>query len=129
MSTKFSLNTFCGLTIKYGGGPGAHNEEEEGRRWSVKRPHGKLKFQNFLTVVVLLSLAFWPAGRAVVCACVRVHACRAKGRCVRSVIVFLLVMATKRKVVAAKEAGFVSVQLSTPEKPRGTFIHLEETVT
>ena len=44
MSTKFSLNTFRGLTIKYGGAPGAHNEEEEGRRWSAKRPHGKLKF-------------------------------------------------------------------------------------
>ena len=60
------------------------------------------------------------------CACVRMPR---EGAVCRSAILFLLVMATKRKVVAAKEAGFVSVQLSTPEKPRGTFIHLEETVT
>ena len=37
---------------------GAHNdnEEEKGEGRSVSRPHERLKFQNFLTVVVLLSL-------------------------------------------------------------------------
>ena len=37
---------------------GAHNdnEEEEGKGRSAKRPRGRLKFQNFLTVVALLSL-------------------------------------------------------------------------
>ena len=38
--------------------PGAHNdnEEEEGKERSVNRPRERLKFQIFLTVVVLLSL-------------------------------------------------------------------------
>ena len=38
--------------------PGAHidNEEKEGKGGSAKRPRGRLKFQIFPTVVVLLSL-------------------------------------------------------------------------
>ena len=36
-------------------------------------------------------------------------------------------MATKKQLVATSEAGFVSVESSTPEKPRGTFIPLVET--
>ena len=39
-------------------GSGAHNnnEEEKGEERSVDRPCERLKFQNFLTVVTLLSL-------------------------------------------------------------------------
>ena len=36
-------------------------------------------------------------------------------------------MATKKQLVATSEAGFVSIESSTPEKPRGTFIPLVET--
>ena len=38
--------------------PGAHNdnEEEKGEGRSTNHPHERLKFQNFLTVVALLSL-------------------------------------------------------------------------
>ena len=41
--------------------PGAHNdnEEEEGKGRSANRPRERLKFQNFPTVVALLSLEQW----------------------------------------------------------------------
>ena len=35
----------------------------------------------------------------------------------------------KEKLVAAGEAGFVSIESSTPDKPRGTFVPLIEPVT
>ena len=40
---------------------GAHNdnEEEEGKGRSANRPRERLKFQNFPTVVALLSLEQW----------------------------------------------------------------------
>ena len=40
---------------------GVHNdnEEEEGKGRSVNRPRARLKFQNFPTVVALLSLEQW----------------------------------------------------------------------
>ena len=36
-----------------------NNEEEEGKGRSAKRPRERLKFQNFPTVVALLSLEQW----------------------------------------------------------------------
>ena len=46
--------------------PGAHNdnEEEEGKGRSAKRPRERLKFQNFPTVVALLSLEQWRTRKA-----------------------------------------------------------------
>ena len=41
--------------------------------------------------------------------------------------VFLFAMAGKEKVVAADEADFISVDSSTPKKPRGTSIPFAET--
>ena len=36
-----------------------NNEEEEGKGRSAKRPHERLKFQFFPTVVALLNLEQW----------------------------------------------------------------------
>ena len=45
---------------------GVHNdnEEEEGKGRSAKRPRERLKFQNFPTVVALLSLEQWRTRKA-----------------------------------------------------------------
>ena len=37
-------------------------------------------------------------------------------------------MAAKKKLVATSEAGFISVESSTPEKPKGMFIPLVTTL-
>ena len=54
MSLFYVLNIMYCVMCK----PGAHNdnEEEKGEGRSANRPRKRLKYQNFLTVVTLLSL-------------------------------------------------------------------------
>ena len=91
--------------------PGAHNDvRAEGKGRSVQRPRKRLKFENVLTVVLLLFLV-----RTSIVSLTDDSASKAAKIVVR------------HKIVSVRAEGYASQQSSTPEKLKGKFFCRVET--
>ena len=87
--------------------PGAHNDvRAEGKGRSVQRPRKRLKFENVLTVVLLLFLV-----RTSIVSLTDDSASKAAKIVVR------------HKIVSVRAEGYVSQQSSTPESQRESIFH------
>ena len=99
--TQLKINTFSGTLA---GETGAHNdnEKEKGKGRSVNHPCERLKFQNFLTVVALLSLEHWRNVQYGVNQPQAVYVGQTSQQILRRAI--------EGELVAAGNAGFISVK-------------------